>query len=65
MEIKLTSDFAAAHVHLDRTLRCLRGNDDVSHEARHAIELLIEAVMVAEHRKPEAEVIAFQRSKTR
>jgi len=60
MEIALTSDFAAAHVHLDRALHNLRGNDEVSRKVCHAIELLIEAVMAVEHRKPEAEVIAFR-----
>jgi hypothetical protein len=63
MEIALTSDFAAARVHLERAQHDLRGTDDVSREARHAIDLLIEAVMVAEHRKPVAEVLAFRRVK--
>ena len=63
MEIALTSDFATAQVHLNRALHDLRGNDDVSSKARQAIEMLIEAIMTAEHTRPEAEVIAFRRVK--
>jgi hypothetical protein len=59
----LTSDFAAARIHLDRALQYLRGNDDISREAHHAIDLLLEAVIAAEHCKQKAEVIAFRRVK--
>ena len=63
MEIKLTSDFAAVRIHLDRAQYYLRGNDDVSREARLAIDLVLEEVITAEHRKPRAEILDFQRVK--
>jgi hypothetical protein len=56
----LTSDFAAARLHLQRAYDYLRGNDEISHKTREAVDLLIEAVAVAEHRRPPARVLEFK-----
>ncbi|RWL78681.1 MAG: hypothetical protein EOR69_26600 [Mesorhizobium sp.] len=61
MENQLNSDFAAARVHLNEALNLLCGHDQVSRESREAIDLLIEAVITAEHCKQPAKVIEFRR----
>ena len=62
MEGSLTSDFSAARVHLERAYHYLRGDDETSRSACEALDLLIEAVAEAQHRRSEAEVLEFPRS---
>lgn len=45
------SNFSAARVHLELALDHLTGSDKITVQAREAIDLLIEAVATAEHRK--------------
>ena len=59
MEVRLTSDFAAAHVHLERACYYLRGNDETSRSARDMLDLVIEAIVEAQHRRPSTEVVEF------
>ncbi len=49
MEGNLTSDFAAARLHLHRAYDYLRGNDETSYATREALDILIEAVAAAEY----------------
>ncbi|OBQ79802.1 hypothetical protein [Mesorhizobium sp. WSM3873] len=55
----MKSDFAAAHLHLDRACHYLRGDDETSRTALAALDLVIEAVATALHPRPEAEVVPF------
>ena len=59
MEGPLTSDFSAARIHLERAYHYLRGNDETSRSACEALDLLIETVAEAQHRRPEAGVVEF------
>ncbi|TGQ64196.1 hypothetical protein EN829_020340 [Mesorhizobium sp. M00.F.Ca.ET.186.01.1.1] len=59
MERLLTSDFSAARLHLERAYHYLRGNDETSRDACDALDLLIEAVVEEEHRRPAAGVLEF------
>ncbi|RVC81592.1 hypothetical protein EN745_09265 [Mesorhizobium sp. M4A.F.Ca.ET.022.05.2.1] len=59
----MNSDFAAARAHLNEALNHLCGHDQVSRDSRLAIDLLIEAVITAEHCKQPAKVIEFRRTK--
>ncbi|UVK46309.1 hypothetical protein BPNPMPFG_001937 [Mesorhizobium sp. AR07] len=61
----MTSDFSAARLHLERAYHYLRGNDETSREACEALDLLIEMVAEAQHKRPVTGVIAFPRSATR
>ncbi len=65
MEGTLTSDFSAARVHLERAYHYLRGNDDISRSACEALDLLIEAVAEAQHKRPTGDVIDFPQSAAR
>ncbi|TJV37737.1 MAG: hypothetical protein E5Y02_32130 [Mesorhizobium sp.] len=65
MEGPLTSDFSAARVHLERAYHYLRGNDETSRAACDALDLLIETVAEAQHRRPEVGVVEFPRSTAR
>ena len=60
MEGILTSDFAAARAHLERAIHYLRGDDETSRNSREALELILEAVIVADMRRPSAKVIEFR-----
>lgn len=51
------SDFAAARVHLERAFDYLDGNDEISKNAREALDLLIEAVATAEFSRSKAAVL--------
>lgn len=62
---KLISDFTAARVHLDRAANSLRGNDEVSCKTREAIDLLVEAVTLAEHSRPSATILDFKHTEFR
>lgn len=53
----MQSDHAAARIHLERALKQLQGDDQVSVQAREALELLIEAVVDAQHRRKPADVV--------
>ena len=55
----MKSDFAAAHLHLDRACHYLRGDDDTSRAALAALDLVIEAVAAAQYARPMAEVVPF------
>ncbi|MGB3500578.1 MAG: hypothetical protein WBA44_03070 [Mesorhizobium sp.] len=45
------SDYPAARLHLERAFDYLYGQDEISKNAREALDLLIEAVATAEHKK--------------
>ena len=59
MEGPLTSDFSAARIHLERAYHYLRGNDETSRLTCEALDLLIETVAEAQHRRPEPGVLEF------
>ncbi|TPK13717.1 hypothetical protein FJ872_20020 [Mesorhizobium sp. B2-5-9] len=61
----LTSDFSAARLHLERAYHYLRGNDETSRATCEALDLLIEMVAEAQHRKPEPGVLEFPRASAR
>ncbi|MER9331712.1 MULTISPECIES: hypothetical protein [unclassified Mesorhizobium] len=61
----MTSDFSAARIHLERAYHYLRGNDETSRLACEALDLLIESVAEAQHRRPEAGVLEFPRPMAR
>ena len=65
MEGPLTSDFSAARVHLERAYHYLRGDDETSRSACDALDLLIEAVTEAQHKRPKAGVLEFPQSPAR
>lgn len=65
MEGALTSDFSAAHIHLERAYYYLRGNDETSRSARDTLDLVIEAVVEAQHRRPSTGVVEFPQSTAR
>lgn len=65
MEGPLTSDFSAAHVHLERAYYYLRGNDETSRSARDALDLVIESVVEAQHKRPPPGVVEFPHSTAR
>lgn len=54
------SNFAAARAYLERAVDHLCGSDRTSTEARTALDLLIEAVILAEHRQTPADVVPFK-----
>lgn len=56
------SNFSAARAHLERAFDYLAGNDEPSTEACIAIDLLIEVVTVAEHKRSTAEVMQLRRA---
>ncbi|MCV3210960.1 hypothetical protein OHD62_22710 [Mesorhizobium sp. YC-39] len=58
----MKSDFAAAHLHLERACHYLRGDDETSSEVRTALDLLIEAIVAAQYMRPVADVVEFPRS---
>lgn len=58
----MKSDFAAAHLHLERACHYLRGDDETSSEVRAALDLLIEAIVAAQYMRPVADVVEFPRS---
>ncbi len=58
------SDFSAARVHLERAYDYLRGNDQTSGSAREALDLLIEAVAIAECRRPKVQVLPYPFDRT-
>lgn len=55
----MDSDFTAARAYLERAHDVLRGNDKTSRQTKLALDLLIEAVAVAEFRRKGAEIISF------
>ncbi|PDQ21884.1 hypothetical protein CN311_06600 [Mesorhizobium sanjuanii] len=58
----MKSDFAAAHLHLERACHYLRGDDETSSGARAALDILIEAIVAAQYTRPLADVVEFPRS---
>ena len=57
----MKSDFAAAHLHLDRACHYLRGDDEMSRAALAALDLVIDAVAAAQYARPSADVVPFAR----
>lgn len=55
----MTSDFAAAHLHLERACHYLRGDDETSRTARAALDILIDAIAAAQYKRPPADVVEF------
>ena len=47
----MTSDFAAAHLHLERACHYLRGDDETSSAARAALDILIDAIAAAQYKR--------------
>ncbi|RWE55864.1 MAG: hypothetical protein EOS25_13730 [Mesorhizobium sp.] len=60
----MTSDFAAAHLHLERACHYLRGDDETSRMARAALDILIDAITAAQYKRPPADVVEFPRAAT-
>jgi hypothetical protein len=58
-EKTVASDFSAARLHLERAYHYLSGGDDTSRKACEALDVLIEAVAVAECTRPKGEVVTF------
>ena len=48
----MTSDFAAARIHLERACHYLRGEDETSRNARLILDSLIEEIAVAQFTIP-------------
>jgi len=65
MEAHVTSDFAAARQLLEKAEQTLRGRDNTSRQLHEAVELLIEAVLTAEHTAPKGEVVMFPIKRSR
>ncbi|MGX9181736.1 hypothetical protein [Mesorhizobium sp. BHbdii] len=61
MEASLTTDFAAAWLHLDRAYHYLSGDDDTSRKSRAALDLLLEAIATAQYSRPRGKVVQFPR----
>ncbi|KRB23798.1 MULTISPECIES: hypothetical protein [Mesorhizobium] len=61
----MTSDFSAARIHLERAYHYLRGNDETSRSTCEALDLLIETVAEAQHRRSETGVLAFPQATMR
>ncbi len=63
----MRSDFAQARHHLEQAWVNLNGNDETSQKAREALDMLVEAVAVAEFSRTgqKAKVIDFNRSQRR
>ncbi|MER9266544.1 hypothetical protein NKI63_18550 [Mesorhizobium sp. M0410] len=55
----MTSDFAAAHLHLERASHYLSGEDETSRTARAAVDLLIDAIVAVQYRRPMGDVVEF------
>lgn len=53
----MRSNYSAARAHLERAYDHLCGDDDTSRQAREAVDLLIEAVAVAECSRKPAEFV--------
>ncbi|MDX8433532.1 MULTISPECIES: hypothetical protein [Mesorhizobium] len=55
----MKSDFAAARLHLERAGHYLRGDDEASHTTLAALDLMIEAITVAQYSRHSADVVEF------
>jgi hypothetical protein len=58
----MTSDFAAAHLHLERACHYLHGDDETSSTARAALDALIDAIVAAQYKRPPGDVVEFPRT---
>lgn len=56
------SDFAAARFHLERAFDKLNGQDEISVNAREALDLLIEAVATVENKRHCGKVFPFPKA---
>jgi hypothetical protein len=56
----MEDDFKAVRQHLECALVYLGGRDGRTAAFREALDLLIEAATVAEHRRPDPKVIPFR-----
>jgi len=61
--LNVNSDFAVARQFLEKAEQSLCGRDTASRQLREAIELLVEAVLTAEHTAPRGEVVMFPAQK--
>ncbi|MCT8997256.1 hypothetical protein [Chelativorans intermedius] len=57
----MQSDFTTARRLLERAQDELRGSDEISRKVCECLDLLIEAVATAEHRRPPAKIVPFPR----
>ncbi|MER9869917.1 hypothetical protein NKJ35_22585 [Mesorhizobium sp. M0136] len=55
----MTSDFAAAHLHLERASHYLSGEDETSRTARAAVDHLIDAIVAVQYKRPMGDVVEF------
>ncbi|MER8395769.1 hypothetical protein NKH10_28595 [Mesorhizobium sp. M1340] len=55
----MTSDFAAAHLHLERVSHYLSGEDETSRTARAAVDLLIDSIVAVQYKRPMGDVVEF------
>ncbi|MER9707084.1 hypothetical protein NKJ10_23045 [Mesorhizobium sp. M0204] len=55
----MTSDFAAAHLHLERASHYLSGEDETSRTARTAVDHLIDAIVAVQYKRPMGDVVEF------
>jgi hypothetical protein len=55
----MKSDFAMARRHLERAYNALSGDDETSRKSRDALDLLVDAILTAEYRRQECEIIPF------
>jgi hypothetical protein len=58
----MRSDFAAAHLHLERACHYLRGDDETSSQTRAALDILIDAIVAAQYKRSPGEVVEFPRT---
>ena len=59
------TDFKAVRHHLECALTYLVGRDETTARFREALDLLIEAAIVAEHRRPDPKVVPFRAHRDR
>lgn len=55
----MTSDFAAAHLHLERASHYLSGEDETSRTARAGVDHLIDAIVAVQYKRPMGDVVEF------
>jgi undecaprenyl pyrophosphate synthase len=59
----MKSNHSAARAHLERAYDHLCGNDNTSRQAREALDLLIEAMAIAEYSHESAQIVLFHSKK--
>ena len=61
----METDFKAVRHHLECALTYLVGRDETTARFRQALDLLVEAAIATEHRRPDPKVVPFRASKDR